>query len=139
MKATVKKCIDCLSKIPAEARKCAHCGSVQTEVPNMPKKQGRTLIAALLFIFISGVLLYGAWTDMGTTTSSSVYKQNQQTVANDFERQYYDVVKYGGSGVEKCVKAGLVAEGYLQAGDQVKYAKWNFQRIQDCDAAGVPI
>ena len=58
-------------------------------------------------------------------------------VASDFERQYNEV-KVHGSKVDVCVRAGLVAEGYLQAGDTDNYGKWKAIEKADCAAAGVP-
>jgi hypothetical protein len=57
-------------------------------------------------------------------------------VAADFERQYQSASLHGTT-VDKCVRAGLVAEGYLQAGDEAKYAEWKGVEAVDCKAAGV--
>ena len=57
-------------------------------------------------------------------------------VATDFERQYENA-KAHGSILDRCVRAGLVAEGYLQAGDEGKYADWKEVERADCQAAGV--
>lgn len=82
--------------------------------------------------------VYGAWLGMTETTPTGVYKQNQEIVASDFERQYWDVVGAGGSLTDLCVRAGFVAEGYLQSGNQTKYTEWQDRRQRDCNAAGVP-
>ena len=60
----------------------------------------------------------------------------QNEVADDFERQYRDVEKYG-TAIDKCVRAGLVAEGHLQAGNQSAYARWKTIEREDCRTAGV--
>ena len=57
-------------------------------------------------------------------------------VADDFERQYRDVQKYG-TAMDKCVRAGMVAEGHLQAGNQSSYAQWKAIERADCRAAGL--
>lgn len=138
MQATIKKCIDCLSDIPTEARKCSHCGSLQTK----PRNTATSVLYGsilLLFLFWIGAAIYNAANETRTVfdAPNNVYRNNQETVANDFERQYYDVVRAGGSAVDKCVRAGLVAEGYLQSGNTAKYQEWQNQRRIDCTAAGV--
>ena len=57
-------------------------------------------------------------------------------VATDFERQYQSASLHG-TMVDRCVRAGLVAEGYLQAGDEAKYAQWKRVEDVDCQAAGL--
>ena len=57
-------------------------------------------------------------------------------VAADFERQYQSASLHG-TMVDRCVRAGLVAEGYLQAGDEAKYAQWKRVEDVDCQAAGL--
>ncbi|MGR3504899.1 MAG: hypothetical protein ACU0B7_03400 [Paracoccaceae bacterium] len=57
-------------------------------------------------------------------------------VAADFERQYQSASLHG-TMVDRCVRAGLVAEGYLQAGNEVKYAQWKRVEDVDCQSAGV--
>lgn len=57
-------------------------------------------------------------------------------VAADFERQYQSASLHG-TMVDRCVRAGLVAEGYLQAGNEVKYSSWKQVEQADCAAAGL--
>ena len=63
-------------------------------------------------------------------------KEIKTGVASDFERQYQSASLHG-TMVDRCVRAGLVAEGYLQAGDDAKYAQWKRVEDVDCQAAGV--
>ncbi|MBS0564950.1 MAG: hypothetical protein JSR87_10885 [Proteobacteria bacterium] len=61
----------------------------------------------------------------------------QRGVAQDFESQY-NMAKQSGTLMDVCVRAGLVAEGYLQAGDQPNYTRWKGIQKRDCGAAGLP-
>ena len=58
-------------------------------------------------------------------------------VAEDTVKQY-DQVKIHGTMIERCVRAGLVAEGYLQAQDNANFAKWKGIEEIDCSKAGMP-
>ena len=60
----------------------------------------------------------------------------QNGVSKDFEDQY-NMAKVSGTKIDICVRAGLVAEGYLQAKDQTKYARWKSIQKRDCAAAGM--
>ena len=57
-------------------------------------------------------------------------------VALDAERQYASVAEHG-SAIDRCVRAGLVAEGYLQAHDDASYKTWKAVERKDCAAAGI--
>jgi hypothetical protein len=61
----------------------------------------------------------------------------ETSVAEDFEAQYWDVVRHG-SEIDRCLAAQMVATGYLQANTTAQYAKWREVQTQDCEAAGVP-
>jgi len=60
----------------------------------------------------------------------------QSGVAKDFEKQYH-IAKSSGTPIDACVRAGLVAEGYLQAQDQSNYQKWKSTEKRDCAIAGI--
>ena len=57
-------------------------------------------------------------------------------VSSDFTKQY-EITKGSGSKVDICVRAGLVAESYLQANNQADYHKWKAIQAKDCNSAGV--
>lgn len=59
------------------------------------------------------------------------------TVAKDYEEQY-QMAKQGGTMIDRCIRAGLVAEAYMQANDVSFYSKWKATEKADCNAAGVP-
>lgn len=68
--------------------------------------------------------------------SANTMDEIQNQVTEDFERQYRDVEKYGTT-MDKCARAGMVAEGHLQAGNQSAYAKWKEIEREDCQTAGL--
>lgn len=84
-------------------------------------------VVAVLGVFAIAIFLMKSLPDL---------KSVQTQVAGDFEKQYNSVSKYGSS-VDKCVRAGLVAEGYLQAGDNAKYREWKGVERSDCWVAGI--
>lgn len=93
--------------------------------------------------FIIGlVLIFALFYFLGQATSpknsSEALKPYQAQVANDFEQQYNTQKSSGTSKVDLCVRAGLVAEGYLQAKDTPNYQKWSATKKAECSAAGVP-
>ena len=93
-----------------------------------PVKVFSGIVAAGLFWFGFDALMHYETVN----TLDSIHQQ----VSNDFERQYRDVEKYG-SAMDKCVRAGLVAEGHLQAGNSSSYEHWKWVEKMDCRAAGL--
>ena len=57
-------------------------------------------------------------------------------VALDAEQQYAAVAEHG-TAVDRCVRAGLVAESYLQGNNDAEYAEWKQIEKEDCNAAGI--
>jgi len=84
-------------------------------------------------IFVIAWFGFDAWINY---EAGNTMDEIQQEVADDFERQYRDVQKYG-TAMDKCVRAGMVAEGHLQAGNQSSYARWKAIERTDCRAAGL--
>lgn len=93
----------------------------------------RTFITVICIVV--GLILIGHATSPQNATKA--IQPYQAEVAKNFEDQYAAVVK-SGTPIDRCVRAGLVAEGYLQAGDNVNFAKWADIKSKDCKAAGVP-
>ncbi len=50
----------------------------------------------------------------------------------------YNIVAENGSVMDRCVRAGLVQEAYLQAQDTENYKVWKQKKEHDCALAGVP-
>jgi hypothetical protein len=73
-----------------------------------------------------------------TTDPDEMMRDIQTDVANDFIEQY-EMAQRHGSDIDVCVRSGLVAEGFLQAGNEQKYAEWRGVQRQDCEKAGMPV
>ena len=84
------------------------------------------VIAVLIFIVA-----------LAAPSPDEVLTEAQTSVAADFERQYQDAAIHG-TPIDRCVRAGLVAEGYLQAGDSESYGHWKQVEREECLRAGVP-
>lgn len=69
--------------------------------------------------------------------AESQLKSIQDKAAQDAEEQYRMVEK-SGTKVDLCVRAGMVAEAYLQAKNSEKYDFWKTTQRVDCLTAGVP-
>ena len=91
------------------------------------KLLGGAVVFAVLWFGFDAFIKYEA-----ENTMDEIHNQ----VADDFERQYRDVQKYG-TAMDKCIRAGMVAEGHLQAGNQSSYAQWKAIERADCRAAGL--
>ncbi|SEQ56536.1 hypothetical protein [Sphingobium sp. YR768] len=59
-------------------------------------------------------------------------------VASDAVAQYR-IVETNGSGIDRCVQAGLVVAAYLQAQDNSGYYVWKNVQREECGKAGIPI
>jgi len=88
------------------------------------------VVAVVIVVFIGFVFL-------ANIGAEHALKDAKNKVANDFEQQYTDAKMYG-TAIDRCVRAGLVAEGYLQARDTTNYGKWKTIERTDCEAAGIP-
>jgi hypothetical protein len=60
----------------------------------------------------------------------------QRVTADEFEAQYNLTTK-GGNAMDRCVRAGLVAEAHLQAQNFREYENWKDQERRDCRRAGL--
>jgi hypothetical protein len=90
------------------------------------------------FIIVSALILVAAiWIGSSASSSNEVIKPYQDQVAQDFVDQY-EMAKEHGTPTDMCVRAQLVAEGYLQAENEAKYREWRAVQKADCKAAGVP-
>lgn len=89
------------------------------------------IIAVLGFFFLIGILVNIAMTD-----PEEIVQDIHADVAADTERQYYEVETHG-TAIDRCVRAGLVAESYLQAGSSSAYSYWMDVRERDCNEAGM--
>jgi hypothetical protein len=58
-------------------------------------------------------------------------------VTHDLSQQY-ELVKRNGTAMDRCIQAGLVAQGFLQARDDYNYEHWKRIEKADCRSAGMP-
>lgn len=84
-----------------------------------------------------GLSLMSALT-LGSCSAPPTLQDIQKQAALDAEKQY-EMTARSGTPIDKCVRAGLVAESYLQATDEVQYQHWKVIQRLDCSTAGVPI
>ena len=94
-----------------------------------PKVVG--IVTALALVLGSGYYLYVTG-GLNSLTAGGI----RRTVAEEQVEQYADVVR-SGTPIERCVKAGLVAEAFLQAGESASYDEWKVVERFDCEAAGL--
>jgi len=59
-------------------------------------------------------------------------------VAADAVEQYNIAKNSGGSSIDMCVQAGVVAAAYLQAKNDIEYSRWKSRQGADCSTAKVP-
>jgi competence protein ComGC len=100
------------------------------------KLLAKTAVITLAVIFTIGILIALA-IPSEEEVQQSVNNLHLQT-ARDFEQQY-QAVQRNGTRMDRCVRAGFVAEAYLQANDDTNFTKWQEIKAADCRAAGLPI
>lgn len=98
------------------------------------KSVAKGFLVTLFVIFFFGFLIALAIPSPAETRDAM--QGIQTSVAEDMVRQYEDTVKHG-LPIDQCVRAGLVAEGYLQAGDSAEYERWQAIKLADCEKAGI--
>ncbi len=60
---------------------------------------------------------------------------HKEVAADSIEE--YDLAKKHGDKMDVCLRAGMVAESFLQAHDEVEYQKWRGIERADCKRAGL--
>lgn len=98
----------------------------------------KTVIKAILgtiAVVVTLIVLIAVAMPSEMEVASTVQSLHTET-ARDFESQYY-MVKETGSAMDQCVRAGFVAEAYLQARDNDNFNKWQAIEEEDCAAAGL--
>jgi hypothetical protein len=69
---------------------------------------------------------------------SSYMGSISETVAKDMIDQY-NMVKRSGDVMQSCLRAGMVAEAYLQGKNEEKWKEWKALAKPDCKRAGMPM
>jgi len=93
-------------------------------------------ITTTLIVFITIIVFLAVLTSAGPS-GEELYDDITNDVAAEAERQYR-AVKDHGSQVDTCVRAGQVAEAYLQAGNDARFSEWIAIREEECRKAGMP-
>ena len=100
------------------------------------KNKSTSPIASIFGLIAAGAF---AWYFFGGGFEGDVAGFEEQVYAEtskEFIEQYYITLR-NGSQIDICVRAGLVAESYLQARDEVNYNRWKDREKNDCRAAGL--
>jgi len=87
------------------------------------------------YLFIAIIALF-AFAFIGSLGVEREVGNIQSKVAQDVTAQYYEVSRHG-TAIDRCVRAGMVAEAYLQAANSELYARWKEVEKTDCQEAGL--
>jgi hypothetical protein len=99
----------------------------------------RKFVGAMLAV-CSTIVFFVILSQVASPTGVVVQSEMQDIedkVAKDAVDQY-DIAARSGNAIDRCVHAGLVAAGYLQAKDEAHYKTWKATERRDCRAAGMP-
>jgi len=110
-------------------------GEPNTQTEKNAKQQANP-VAALLTLAITGA---GVWYYFGGGLQKQAATEMQRIenqVATDAVAQY-QIAKRGGSSMDACVQAWIVAAAYLQAKDEPNYQKWKKIESDECGRAGL--
>lgn len=108
----------------------------------MTAEKKRTPIWKLALLVIAGVPMMLcsvagiAFLSSGKGQAGALQGIHDQVAADTVAQ--YEIAKRGGSAIDACVHAGMVAAAYLQAKDESNYQKWKATESADCKAAGMP-
>jgi len=93
-----------------------------------------------LAVLLLSILIFAAYFAINSPSGPVVQSMMQDTedqVASDAVTQY-NITARSGSATDRCVQAGIVTAGYLQAKNETKYSSWKAVQRRDCKAAGFP-
>lgn len=94
------------------------------------------IVAGIITTFIIIILLIAwAWPSK-EETQATINSLHEQT-ARDLEQQYAELQRTGASQMDLCVRAGFVAEAYLQANASTAFEKWQNIENNHCQKAGL--
>jgi hypothetical protein len=94
---------------------------------------GLGLLGVLLVCFVA---MHNTPLQLAGVQADSLPDIHQQAI-NDSITQY-GMTQRSGTPIDVCLRAGLVAEAYLQANQETGYKQWKITQHRDCLRAGVP-
>jgi hypothetical protein len=101
----------------------------------------RAFFAALILVLAPACGAYDAAVEQQAeqinTDAQRMLSDIEIQVARDAEDQYGIVARNGGSAMDRCVQAGMVAAAFLQANAEGRYQDWKKIEDRDCAAAGL--
>lgn len=100
--------------------------SIFTKIPSDKDKKKASSLSALIVLILFGGFLYYLF-------GGGIEEQ----AAGDAIDQY-NIVAEDNDFMQMCLRAGVVAEVYLQANNQTEYRKWKEIKKNDCASAGLP-
>ncbi len=106
--------------------------------PITHKKKGPIRLIIFGIIVIAGIWYFKGGGAEKMAQSDLSEAQIQEQIIHDAETQY-EVAKRNGSPMDIYVRAGIVAEAYLQANDQENYKKWKQIEADAAIEAGVGV
>ena len=74
---------------------------------------------------------------VGVNAVAKIAEKDIHTEVTNGAVEEYNLAKKHGDKIDICVRAGLVAESYLQGKDEANYAKWRDTERADCKRAGL--
>lgn len=118
-KNPTKKCPDCFEEIPAQAKKCSHCGS---KLPQPTSPIVKVLAILLAVGFFSSIILAGVG---GGSSSSS---QPKQPTAYDYQQS---AIAYAEPYIQRLLKSPSTADFCRGTATDLGDNKWNVSSCVD--------
>jgi hypothetical protein len=94
-------------------------------------------VAAVFLIFFVFFQFESEVSSPSGPVVQSMMKDGEDQVARDMVAQY-QIAARSGTAMDRCVQAGMVTAGFLQAKDEKNYSEWKTVQHRDCKAAGLP-
>lgn len=108
---------------------------IDTTPRSTPRRQQppQWLVGVVGLVLVVGMLGGGAW------WASTAMQRNASQVAADLEAQYEIQRNAGARNIDLGVRAGIIAEAYLQSQDPQQYRRWKAIADWHMREAGMPM